>query len=57
VTTMEFLCYGSRKYISKSDGREHASPLENDDHPVIDTTAELDTNRMKKYQSMIGYLH
>jgi hypothetical protein len=60
------LCYGPRKYISKKMGdfemmygskpREYTSPPEKDDHPEIDTSAELNLNGIKKYQTMIGCL-
>jgi Reverse transcriptase (RNA-dependent DNA polymerase) len=60
------LCYGPRKYISKMMNdfemmfgckpREYTSPLEKGDHPETDTTAELDVNGIKKYQTMIGCL-
>ena len=36
--------------------REFSSPLENNDHPELDTTEELDEVGIKKYQSLIGSL-
>jgi hypothetical protein len=60
------LCYGPRKYISKIIGqfenmfgckpREYTSPLDKGDHPEVDTSEELDTEGIKKYQTMIGSL-
>jgi hypothetical protein len=60
------LCYGPRKYIMKMlddferifgcKPKEYTSPLEKGDHPEIDTSAELDHNGIKKYQTMIGCL-
>jgi Reverse transcriptase (RNA-dependent DNA polymerase) len=60
------LCYGPRKYISKIIGqyknmfgvkpREYTSPLEKGDHSEIDQTEELDTDNIKKYQTIIGCL-
>jgi hypothetical protein len=60
------LCYGPRKYISKMIGqfenmfgckpREYTSPLEKGDHPEVDTSEELDTEGIKKYQTIIVYL-
>jgi hypothetical protein len=57
------LCYAPRKYIVKimdqyenmfgSKPKECTSPLENDSHPEIDVTEELDDGGLKKYQSMI----
>ncbi|MFA9289401.1 MAG: reverse transcriptase domain-containing protein, partial [Weeksellaceae bacterium] len=60
------LCYGPRKYIVKlidqfenmygCKPKEYTSPLEKGDHPEIDTTAELDEEGIKRYQTMIGCL-
>jgi hypothetical protein len=35
---------------------EYTSPLEKGDHPEVDTSEELDTEGIKKYQTMIGSL-
>jgi hypothetical protein len=60
------LCYGPKMYISKIIGqyenkfgvkpREYMSSLEKGDPPEIDQTEDLDTNGIKKYQTMIGCL-
>jgi hypothetical protein len=56
----------ARKYISKMirqfenmfgcKPREYTSPLEKGDHPEVATPEELDTEGIKKYQTMIGSL-
>ena len=60
------LCFSPRKYIEKmkesytrmfgTAPKEFSSPLENNDHPELDTTEELDEIGIKKYQSLIGSL-
>ena len=60
------LCFGPRKYIAKMidqfermygfKPKEYSSPLEKGDHPEIDTSAELNQDGIKIYQSMIGSL-
>jgi hypothetical protein len=60
------LCYGPRRYISKMIGqfdnifgckqRKYTSPLEKGGNPEVDTSEELDTEVIKKYQTMIGSL-
>jgi hypothetical protein len=39
-----------------SKHKEYTSPLEEGDHPEIDTSDELDPDNIKVYQSMIGSL-
>jgi hypothetical protein len=39
-----------------SKPKEYTSPLENSDHPEIDTSDELGPDNIKVYQSMIGFL-
>jgi hypothetical protein len=36
--------------------RDYTSPLEKGDHPEIDQTEELDTDAIKRYQTMTGFL-
>ena len=60
------LCLSPRKYIEKMkesyqrmfghSPKAFSSPLENNDHPELDTTEELDEAGIKKYQSLIGSL-
>jgi hypothetical protein len=60
------LCYGQRNYIYKIMGlyenmfgcktREYSSPLEKGNHQEADCSDELDSEVIKRYQTMIGYL-
>ena len=61
------LCMSPRKYIEKATENyqrmfgakpkaKFSSPLEPGDHPELDTSPELDANRIKQYQSLIGIL-
>ena len=60
------LCFGPKKYIEKmlesfekmfgALPREYSSPLEKNDHPELDQSAELSADDQTKYQSMIGAL-
>jgi hypothetical protein len=58
-------CFGPRKYITKMmdqfknmyycKQKEYTSPLENGDHPEIDTSEALDEKGIKKYQTMVDW--
>jgi hypothetical protein len=60
------LSYHPRKYISRmmeqyermyqEKPKVYVSPLEKGDHPELDSTAELDEDGIKQYQSLIGSL-
>jgi hypothetical protein len=60
------LSYGPVKYIQKmvatyerlfgTKPRSYKSPLDNNDHPELDTSDILDIEKVKIYQSMIGAL-
>ena len=60
------LCISPKTYIQKmketyermfgTAPKSFTSPLENNDHPELDTSEELDVNGIKKYQSLIGAL-
>ena len=61
------LCYSPKKYLERMESSYKSmfgskpktnvsSPLENGDHPELDTTNFLDNEGMQKYQSMIGAL-
>jgi len=59
------LCMSPKKYIEKmvqnykvlfgkKPRQSYSSPLEKGDHPELDTSEELGTSDIKKYQSLIG---
>ena len=59
------LCMAPKKYIEKmvkayerlfgeKPKQNYTSPLEKNDHPELDTSDLLDTDGIKKYQSLIG---
>ena len=60
------LCISPKTYVQKmketyegmfgTAPKPYTSPLENNDHPELDTSEELDANGIKKYQSLIGAL-
>ncbi len=60
------LCQGCTKYLDKifenyarmfgTQPKTYTSPLERGDHPELDTSKELDSDGIKKYQSLIGSL-
>ena len=60
------LCISPKTYIEKMETtykrmfgcspKPVSSPLENNDHPELDTSEELDNEDIKKYQSLIGAL-
>ena len=60
------LCFSPKKYIEKmkdsymrmfgTTPKAASSPLENNDHPELDTSDELEEADIKKYQSLIGAL-
>ena len=60
------LCISPKKYVEKmvdsyknmfgSAPKQYKSPLEEGDHPELDTSEELDLDGIKKYQSLIGSL-
>ena len=60
------LCISPKTYIQKMKEtyeqmfglapKSFTSPLENNDHPELDTSEELDADGIKKYQSLIGAL-
>ena len=60
------LCYSPRKYVSRMidaykrmfgcKPKPYMSPLEEGDHPEIDTSPELEYDDIQKYQSLIGQM-
>ena len=65
--THNILCMSPTKYIARmidnytrmfgsKPKMTYSSPLEKGDHPELDTSAELDVDDTKKYQSLIGAL-
>ena len=56
IKYIEKLVFAYQQMFGKKPSTRYQSPLEENDHPELDTTEFLDDENTERYQSMIGAL-